>query len=138
MIDADRIQSKANDVVAVTAQKQAVDQSVAEMQTQPAPADAARLEDTRTRQYRLAQQLDRLTPAGQSTGSRGFVRDLLAGAGDYSLHRFQICVWTIVLGIMFLSSVYNELSMPEFSATLLGLMGISSGTYIGFKFPQSG
>jgi hypothetical protein len=23
--------------------------------------------------------------------------------------------------------------MPDFSATLLGLMGISSGTYIGFK-----
>jgi hypothetical protein len=26
--------------------------------------------------------------------------------------------------------------MPEFDTTLLGLMGISSGTYIGFKFPE--
>jgi len=43
---------------------------------------------------------------------------------------------TIVLGIIFVSSVYNNLSMPEFSTTLLGLMGISSGTYIGFKFPE--
>jgi hypothetical protein len=37
---------------------------------------------------------------------------------------------------MFVSSVYNRLTMPEFSATLLGLMGLSSGTYIGFKFPE--
>lgn len=42
-----------------------------------------------------------------------------------------------MLGIMFISSVYNNLTMPEFSATLLGLMGISSGTYIGFKFPEN-
>ena len=41
-----------------------------------------------------------------------------------------------MLGIMFLSSVYNDLTMREFSPTLLGLMGISSGTYIGFKFPE--
>jgi hypothetical protein len=26
-----------------------------------------------------------------------------------------------------------NLVMPEFDATLLGLMGISNGTYIGFK-----
>ena len=26
--------------------------------------------------------------------------------------------------------------MPEFSTTLLGLMGISSGTYLGFKLPE--
>lgn len=31
---------------------------------------------------------------------------------------------TIVLGIIFVSSVYNNLTMPEFSATLLGLMGL--------------
>jgi hypothetical protein len=26
--------------------------------------------------------------------------------------------------------------MPEFSTTLLALMGISSGTYLGFKIPE--
>ena len=57
------------------------------------------------------------------------------GSG-YSFHRFQIFAWTIVLGIIFLSSVYNNLTMPEFSTTLLGLMGISAGTYIGFKLPN--
>ena len=41
-----------------------------------------------------------------------------------------------MLGIIFMSSVYNNLTMPEFSPTLLGLMGLSAGTYIGFKFPE--
>jgi hypothetical protein len=26
--------------------------------------------------------------------------------------------------------------MPEFGATLLALMGISAGTYLGFKIPE--
>ena len=29
-------------------------------------------------------------------------------------------------------------TMPDFSATLLGLMGLSSGTYVGFKMPARG
>jgi len=64
------------------------------------------------------------------------LRDLLSDGSGYSFHRFQIFAWTIVLGIIFVSSVYNNLTMPEFSTTLLGLMGLSAGTYIGFKFPE--
>jgi hypothetical protein len=33
--------------------------------------------------------------------------------------------------------LYNQLAMPQFSATLLGLLGISAGTYVGFKIPES-
>jgi hypothetical protein len=69
--------------------------------------------------------------------TRGFFRDILSDSnGTGGLHRFQIFVWTIVLGIIFLVSVVTELSMPEFSATLLATMGISAGTYLGFKFPE--
>jgi hypothetical protein len=46
-------------------------------------------------------------------------------------------VWTLVLGILFIYSVWYRLSMPEFSATLLALLGISSGTYLGFKIPEN-
>jgi hypothetical protein len=46
----------------------------------------------------------------------------------------QIFVWTIGFGTIFLVSVVTELSMPEFSATLPATMGISAGTYLGFKF----
>jgi len=70
--------------------------------------------------------------------TRGFLRDVMSdNTGAISLHRFQMFVWTVVLGLIFVVSVYNGLEMPEFSATLLGLMGISSGTYLGFKVPES-
>jgi hypothetical protein len=69
--------------------------------------------------------------------TRGFLRDILSDSeGTAGLHRFQIVVWTVVLGIIFIVSVLTKLSMPEFSATLLATMGISAGTYLGFKFPE--
>ncbi len=61
--------------------------------------------------------------------------DLLAENGVISFHRFQMCVWTVVLGIIFISDVYSKAAMPDFSATLLGLMGVSAGTFVGFKLP---
>jgi hypothetical protein len=68
--------------------------------------------------------------------SEGFMRDLIsADRGVVALDRLQVVVWTLVLGGIFLTSVLWDLTMPEFSATMLALMGISSGTYIGFKLP---
>lgn len=69
--------------------------------------------------------------------SEGFVRDLLSDEQGISLHRLQLFVWTLVLGIIFIADVYNRLTMPQFSTTLLGLMGLSSGTYLGFKVPEN-
>lgn len=69
--------------------------------------------------------------------SQGFLIDILSDeAGGVSIHRFQMFAWTLILGLIFIASVYKDLSMPEFSTTLLGLMGISSGTYLGFKVPE--
>lgn len=68
--------------------------------------------------------------------SRGFWIDILSDVNGVSLHRFQMVVWTAVLGIIFVKSVWSSLLMPDFNATLLGLMGISSGTYLGAKFPE--
>jgi hypothetical protein len=77
-------------------------------------------------------------PAPDEPGgkSRGFLNDVVSDPTGVSLHRFQMFVWTLVLGVIFIASVYNNLAMPQFSATLLGLMGISSGTYLGFKVPE--
>jgi hypothetical protein len=69
--------------------------------------------------------------AGQDT--QGFLRDLVRDPNGVSLQRLQIMVWTVVLGFIFLDEVYSHLTMPEFSATLLTLMGISSGTYLAGK-----
>jgi hypothetical protein len=71
--------------------------------------------------------------------SIGFWQDLLnskyqKGAG---LHRLQLILWTMILTVVFLVSVYSKLSMPQLSPTLLALQGIASGTYLGFKFPEN-
>jgi len=65
-----------------------------------------------------------------------FLADILSDEQGVSIPRFQIFVWTIVLGIMFVVSVCNQLSMPEFNGTLLALMGISSATYVGAKLTR--
>lgn len=71
------------------------------------------------------------TPAAP-VASRGFLNDILSDDQGISIYRFQLFAWTLVLGVIFCASVYNGLAMPQFSTTLLGLMGISSGTYLGF------
>ena len=88
---------------------------------------------------RLAQvEKELVVPAAQTAPqeSAGFFNDLLSDNDGISLHRFQMVIWTIVLAVIFVASVYNTLAMPKFSGTLLALMGISGGTYIGFKFPE--
>ena len=67
------------------------------------------------------------------TASEGFLFDILRDETGISFHRFQMAGWTVILGFVFIAAVSSQLTMPDFSATLLGLMGISSGTYIGFK-----
>lgn len=57
--------------------------------------------------------------------------------GSPALHRFQIVAWTMVLGFIFIYSVWKNLTMPAFSETLLSLMGLSSATYLGFKVPEN-
>jgi len=60
--------------------------------------------------------------------------DILSdGKKGVTFHRFQMASWTLVLGIVFIQQVYDGLAMPDFSATLLGLLGISAGTYLGLK-----
>ena len=51
-----------------------------------------------------------------------------------SFHRFQILAW--IRSVICIASVVQPIDLPTFSSTLLGLMGISSGTYLGFKFPE--
>lgn len=66
-----------------------------------------------------------------------FYLDILSDASGVSFHRFQMLAWTIVLGIFFVYAVLSRLAMPQFSETLLMLMGISAGTYLGFKIPEN-
>ena len=151
MIDTGKDTAKTTQLQDLTAEKLALEQSVSETQSEVDALSAApaattdqvnrdalnrQLVDSRTRLGQIDQQLRARSSQQSATVSAGFLRDVLSDSSGYSFHRFQIFAWTIVLGIIFVSSVYNNLTMPEFSATLLGLMGLSAGTYIGFKFPE--
>ncbi|HEU4718321.1 MAG TPA: hypothetical protein VFU15_10825 [Bacteroidia bacterium] len=65
--------------------------------------------------------------------SKGFLFDMLNDGKGISLHRLQLVVFTIFLGTFFVWQVLYNLGLPEFSATMMTLMGISSGTYAGMK-----
>lgn len=79
--------------------------------------------------------IDLNKPVPQTSGN--FLNDILRDVDGYTVARLQIFIWTIIMGVIFISNVYSKLAMPEFGVTLLTLMGISSGTYLGFKFPET-
>jgi hypothetical protein len=66
-----------------------------------------------------------------------FFLDLLQERNSVDFHRFQMMTWTVILGVVFVFGVFQQLAMPKFDATLLILMGISNGTYLGFKWPTA-
>lgn len=70
--------------------------------------------------------------------SRNLLYDLLHehNHGNYSLPRLQMVVWTGVMFFVFWNCVLHTLAMPDFDGPTLAMMGISSGTYLGFKIPE--
>ena len=68
--------------------------------------------------------------------TRGFTADLLNDDDGISVHRFQIFIWTLCLLMIFIYKVFAELAISEFGDSLLLLMGVSGGTYVGFKVPK--
>ena len=81
--------------------------------------------------------VDHSSPGSTPTASVSFFRDILSDGGTIALHRFQMVVWTVVLFFIFWGAVWSRLALPDFDATLLTLMGISAGAYLGFKFPEN-
>jgi hypothetical protein len=107
------------------------------------PEDRQALSELNVQQNEKKAKLDEIVKKinDASTGlaqpaSEGFRKDLLTDSNGINFHRFQMVIWTIVLGVLFCVGVYSTLAMPAFSGTLLALMGISSGTYLGFKIPE--
>ena len=54
-----------------------------------------------------------------------------------SLSRFQMLVWTFVIGFSFLYLVSLDKALPEIPQGVLGILGISGGTYVIAKGIQS-
>ncbi len=66
--------------------------------------------------------------------SQGFLKDILSDGGILGIHRLQNVLFTVILGIIYVTKALGNLEMTEFSTNLLLLMGISSGTYLGVKY----
>ena len=98
--------------------------------------DPVTLAEKQAQLVELNKKIDDATSGLSKPVSEGFLTDLLTDVNGITVHRFQMLVWTVVLGIIFGIGVYRELAMPMFSTTLLALMGISAGTYLGFKIPE--
>ncbi len=86
---------------------------------------------------RLTELQDRLRYFQTGGRIQQFFLDLFRERDSVSLHRFQMLAWTVCLGLVFVFGVVMRLEMPQFDNTLLLLMGISSGTYLGFKWPAA-
>jgi hypothetical protein len=98
--------------------------------------DPVLLAEKRAQLIELRKQIADAESGLSKPESEGFKNDILTDVNGIALHRFQMAAWTIALGLIFIIGVYRNLAMPEFSVTLLALMGISAGTYLGFKIPE--
>lgn len=65
--------------------------------------------------------------------SRGFFRDIVSDEDGPSIHRCQMVLWTMIVGVIFIYSVAMNQVMPQIDSGILGLMGISSLGYLGLK-----
>ncbi|HVT59318.1 MAG TPA: hypothetical protein VHR45_13060 [Thermoanaerobaculia bacterium] len=85
---------------------------------------------------RLADIEAQLAKLPKPKKSKSLLTDILSDENGVSFHRLQVVIWTLVLTLIFVVSVYLHLDMPDFDNQLLALMGISNGTYLGFKLPE--
>jgi hypothetical protein len=60
-------------------------------------------------------------------------RDIVSGAGGFDVYRFQMLIFSLVVGLALLQLGFAELSSFEIPAALLGVLGLSQVIYIGGK-----
>jgi len=114
-------------------------------QRQAAITDALALGQPETRQALLDEQAALTTEEATKKSqyqklvrsSENILIDILSDASGISFHRFQMAAWTLVLSVIFVKGVYETLAMPVFDTTLMGLLGLSAGTYLGLKIPEA-
>jgi hypothetical protein len=87
---------------------------------------------------RTTKLYDRLEKVPRSysgfTSVRQMLMDVISDDSEgVAIYRFQMLAWTIALGFVFIFKVAVDRSIPTFDVATLGLLGISSGTYLGFK-----
>lgn len=117
--------------VDAAAQQSLTDLDAAETALKTQPNDAAQLNTRST-------AIKQLRQAG--LWSKNLFADLTSPiASDKSaLHRLQIVTFTIVIWIYYLLKAWQTRAMPDLTDAQLALLGISGGTYVGFKMVKEG
>src|SRR5262249_10534040 len=115
-------------------QRQALDEERKKLVEETATAAPGAQADAAAN-LRLAELQTQLAKLPVAKKSQGLI-DILCDETGVSFHRLQVVIWTLVLTLIFVFSVYRRLDMPDFDNQLLALMGISNGTYLGFKLPE--
>lgn len=100
----------------------------------PAVAQAAQLNSEILDRVNLLRTYEAAIAGFKSTG---WYSDIVSDVNGPALHRLQVLCWSALLGLIFLIGVWQNLTMPEFSATLLAVLGISGAGYVGFKYPEA-
>ena len=96
-----------------------------------------KIRDPATPKADIPDLVEKLNAAGKKLKSYGLLPDILSDVSGISLHRFQSVAWTFVLGVAFLINVVTRYQMPVFNGFALTLLGISAGTYLGLKIPET-
>ena len=127
-----------NDLDLLLAEKRRFDKGLKDLWDSEAKLEEKKAKtDEMMKDYnKLIRDLTQKFPSAIGHHREGFFIDILSDANGVSFHRFQMAIWTLVLGAFFIISVLSHLEMPEFNTTLLALMGISATAYLGFKIPE--
>ena len=76
--------------------------------------------------------------AASNKKHKNFLYDILSDGETLSVHRTQIMLWNVVFGIYLVFYTITNKTMPEISATMLVLSGVSSSFYLGSKIIENG
>jgi hypothetical protein len=114
-----------------------LDRDLARASAQEKPPIQAEVDAKKADYHATISEIATKFPNAIGPSASRFYLDLLSDAHGVNFHRFQMLAWTLILGLVFVYSVLSRLAMPKFSETLLMLMGISAGTYLGFKIPET-
>lgn len=81
--------------------------------------------------YRYVQELGWFTAPLANASSKASARGLLMTNRRFDIYKFQMLVFTCVIAAYVIASGAKELGNIQISATLLTLMGMSQGAYVG-------
>ncbi len=116
--------------------RQQLDAAIAEANAAVATAQPELATQLTARRDALVKQKNDLRQMPQIRWRR-LLRDWLTDGDVYSFHRYQMLAWTLVLGLFFVAQVWTNWELPIFEKTTFALLGITSGTYLGFKLQKS-